>query len=139
MKAIKSFLTALLLLAAFQATAQKVKIKKGIVTIDEVETYTVDSEGDTNTLAVNGNEFITYIENYYDKWVNGMRYRPCVLLVKFLVSGRTFYTELSDKDLIKAIYKSNMVGADGKIDEDKASIFVNKYENDSLKYKLQGN
>ena len=45
-------------------------------------------------------------------------------------------TDMSEKDIIKAVHKSNMVGSDGKIDEEKLNIFINKYNNENLKYKL---
>ncbi len=137
MKYIKSVLVVLLLTISLQGMAQKVKIKKGIVAIDEVEVYKLDEEGKSNTLSTNdGNEFITYIKDGFEEWKNGMRFYTTVYIVKFLSSGRELYTDLSEKDLIKAIYKSNMVGPGGKIDEEKANIFVNKYDNESLKYKI---
>lgn len=117
--------------------SQKVKIKKDIVYIDEVETYKEDEEGKSTTIStLSGNEFITLIKDGFEEWKQGNRYYTTVYTIKFLVSGQEVLTDMSEKEILKAIYKSGMVAADGTIDEQKMNIFVNKYNNENLKFKL---
>ena len=118
--------------------SQKVKIKKDIVSIDEVEVYKIDEEGKSMTLStMAGNEFITMLRTVYKEWRNGYEFSPSVCTIKFLSNGQEVLTDMSDKDIIKVIYKSGMVNADGKIDEDKANIFINKYNDKNLKLKIK--
>ncbi|HLA55861.1 MAG TPA: hypothetical protein VK623_07155 [Flavobacterium sp.] len=126
---------------------QKVKIKKGIVTVDDVEVYKIDKEGSMETLStMASNEFLSILSTTYEVR-NEAHYRPngqnfpamitkWIFTVKFLESGKDLATDLSPKDIIKAVYKSEMVDANGKIDEEKLNIFINKYNNENLKYKL---
>ena len=142
----------IILLAVFSlfttlAVAQKVKIKKGVALIDDVEVYKVDREGGMETIAtMGGNEFVTVLSTTYEER-NPAHYRPnghnfpatitrWVYTVKFLESGRELTTDVHTKEIIKAIYKADMVAADGKIDEEKLNVLINKYNNENLKYKL---
>jgi hypothetical protein len=143
----KIVLLVLLALCTSMTFAQKVKIKKGIVSIDDVEVYKMEKEGSMETLStLDSNEFLSVLSTTYEVR-NEAHYRPhgenfpamttmWVFTVKFLESGKELVTDLAPKKLVAAVYKSNMVDADGKIDEEKLNIFINKYNNENLKYKL---
>ena len=134
----KRIFTILLVMISLVSFSQKVKIKKDIVSIDEVEVYKIDEEGKSMTLStMAGNEFITMLRTVYKEWRNGYEFSPSVCTIKFLSNGQEVLTDMSDKDIIKVIYKSGMVNADGKIDEDKANIFINKYNDKNLKLKIK--
>lgn len=133
----KRLFTVLFLTLTLASFSQKVKIKNGMVSIDEVETYKFEKEGNSETLStLSGNEFITLLKDGFEEYRSGYRYYTTVYTIKFLVSGQQILSDMSDKDIIKAIYKSGMVDADGKINEEKMNIFVNKYSNENLKLKL---
>ncbi|HEX9981522.1 MAG TPA: hypothetical protein VGB50_13255 [Flavobacterium sp.] len=144
----KKFLSvAILLLCVATISAQKVKFKKGSVLIDDVEVYKYEREGTMETISTLGStEFMTILSTSYEER-NPAHYRPhgenfpalitrWVYTVKFLASGRELVTDLNPKDIAKAVYKSGMIAEDGNIDEEKLNVFVNKYNNDNLKYKL---
>ena len=130
--------------------SQKVKLKKEKVIIDDVETYNFEKEGLSITFStLTSKEFITVLSttyqernpNYYST-PNPSKYCIQPLLnkevntIKFLESGRELFTDLSDKEIIKAVYKANLVDENGKIDEEKLNIFINKYNNENLKLKI---
>ncbi len=138
------------LIAVGSASAQKVKFKKDKAIIDDVEVYNVDKDGMTMTLATpSGNEFITILTTTYQE-KNPHHYNANnpqahrfpqfvtkeVHTVRFLKSGAELYTDLSFKDIVKNVYKSGMVDAEGNLDDEKANIFINKYNNENLKLKL---
>ncbi len=127
--------------------AQKVKIKKGVVLMDDVEIFKEEKEGDVQTFStISGKEFMSVIGTSYQER-NEAHYRKYgenfprtitkwIYTVKFFEYGKELVTDLSTKDIIKAVFQSEMVKADGKIDEAKLNVFVNKYHNENLKYKL---
>jgi hypothetical protein len=43
---------------------------------------------------------------------------------------------MAPKQIILAVYNAGMVDAEGKIDEEKLDVFITKYNNENLKYKL---
>ena len=59
-----------------------------------------------------------------------------VFTVRFLKSGSEIFTDMDHKEVIKAIYKSKLVDENGNIDEEKLTIFINKYNNENLKLKI---
>lgn len=147
MKNIKAILLIAFLALSFSATAQKVKFKRGKVLIDKVETYEINNESTVTSFStLNGKEFVSVVYTSYEEPNPASKmphtgYIPPTLkktvsTVKFLESGKEMVTNMSNKKLIKAIYKAEMVDADGNIDEDKLNIFINKYNNENLKYKL---
>lgn len=140
----------LVLMVSLTGFSQKVKFKKDKAIIDDVETYIVDRSGSMMTVAtLSGTEFISVLSTTYQEKnpahfnknnPQAFRYPEFltkeVNTLKFLKSGNELFTDLSDKEIVKAIFKSKMVDAEGNIDEEKMTIFVNKYNNDNLKYKL---
>ncbi|MCY1480842.1 hypothetical protein D3C87_171370 [compost metagenome] len=142
MKNFKIFFTILFFAVSFVGHAQKVKMKKGIVTIDEVATYKFEEEGSITTFSSNsGVEFLSVNTTDYDathssKFGRSYTYKVYVYTLRFLESGKELTTDLDLKAISKALYKSNMVDENGKIDEEKLNIFINKYNNENLKYKI---
>lgn len=147
MKTIKIIFILFVLFSSLCGFSQKVKLKKDKVLIDDVEVYTNVDEGTVNTLStLSGTEFITIVATYYDErnparnLPNGHNFpatiRKAIYTVKFLETGRELFTDLSFKDIIKSIYNSKMVDEKGEIDGDKMNIFITKYNNDNLRYKI---
>lgn len=150
MKNMKTLFTVLFVAVSLTASAQKVKIKKGIVLIDDVETYKHEKEGSMESFfTLGGKEFLTIIGNTYQEKNpahfnrnNPQAYRypefitKWVYTVKFPESGKELFTDLGVKDVIKAVYKAGLVDTEGELDEEKLSTFINKYNNENLKYKL---
>lgn len=133
----KKVVTIFFLMFTVLSFSQKVKIKDDIVSIDEVETYKIEKEGKSRTVStMTGEEFITLLKDGFEFYKAGNRHYTRVFIIRFLISGDEVYTDMSEKDILKVIYKSGMVSADGKIDEDKKNIFVNKYNDENLKIKL---
>lgn len=141
------FLLAALFLISFSGFAQKVKIKKEKALIDGVETYICKEERNMMSLStLNDTEFVAVIYTDYNapnparQGPLGHRFPATIIqsvgTVKFLGSGRELTTDMDRKDIIKAIYNAKMVDADGNIDEKKLDIFITKYDNENLKYKL---
>lgn len=147
---LKHLFSILFLCASLSGFAQKVKFKKDKALVDDVEMYKVDRDGNMMTVAtISDVEFISTVSTSYQE-KNPARYNgnnpnayrlpefltKWVVTLKFLKSGNELFTDLSEKDIIKAIYKSKIVDDEGVIDEEKMNIFINKYNNDNLKYKL---
>lgn len=143
----KKVLVLLLLSFSVLSFSQKVKFKKGNVIIDDVEIYKYDSEGSSTTLSTKeGEEFVSILSTFYEvpnparNHPGGHNYpatiKKFVYTVRFLDSGKEFYTDLGDKGVAKAIYKAELFGEDGKLDEEKIDKFINKYNNETLKLKI---
>lgn len=122
---------------------QKVKIKKGFVSIDDKTIYKFERSGYTSIVStLNGKEFLSINTNSYET-DNPSRYSSIrtidnfIHTVRFLDSDKEFTTNLSYNDICLNIYKSNLINSeDGKLDEDKVNIFIKKYNNEDLKLKL---
>lgn len=147
----KKLFTILFLLVSIASFSQKVKLKKDKVIIDDVETYKYEKEGFLHTFSTlsTSEEFISVLrteyqtrnESYYttknpSKFGISPLRSANVFTVKFLQSGRELYTEMDAKDVIKAVFKANLVDENGKIDEEKLNVFITKYNNENLKYKI---
>jgi hypothetical protein len=146
----KKILVVLLLSLSFLGFAQKVKLKKDKVIIDDVEVYNYEEEGRSITFStLKSEEFITVLSTTYQERnpahyngndPNAYRYPALidkrVFTVKFLKSGRELFTDMRDKEIIKAVFKANLVDENGDIDEEKLNIFINKYNNENLKLKI---
>ncbi|AWM13776.1 hypothetical protein NHF50_07735 [Flavobacterium sp. NRK F10] len=143
----KKVLILLLLSFSVLSFSQKVKFKKGNVLIDGVEVYKYENEGSTMTLStLGGEEFVSFLSTSYEV-PNPARSQPgghnypatlkkYVVTVRFLESGKELFTDLSSKEIAKAINKSELVSEDGSIDEEKLDKFINKYNNETLKLKI---
>ncbi len=130
--------------------SQKVKLKKDKVIIDDIEVYNYEEEGRIFTFStLKSDEFISVLSTTYQER-NPAHYNtnnphahkfPALIerrvyTVKFLKSGKELFTDLREKDVIKAVFKSNLVDENGNIDEEKLDIFINKYNNENLKLKI---
>ena len=146
----KKMLVVLFLSISFLGFSQKVKLKKDKVIIDDVEVYNYEEEGRMITFStLKSEEFITVLTTIYKErnpahynQNNPQAYRYPALIdkrvytVKFLKSGRELITDMRDKDIIKAVFKANLVDENNNIDEEKLNIFINKYNNENLKLKI---
>ncbi|PJE41444.1 MAG: hypothetical protein CUR32_09770 [Flavobacterium sp.] len=146
----KKVFTILFFVLSFSAFAQKVKLKKDKVIIDDVEVYNYERQGDTYTFStLSAVEFVTVLSTEYQvrndayyRTPNPSKYgmsplkKEFVFTVRFLKSGQEIFIDMDHKDVIKAIYKSKLVDENGNIDEEKLTIFINKYNNENLKLKI---
>jgi CRISPR/Cas system endoribonuclease Cas6 (RAMP superfamily) len=146
----KKIITILVLLVSFFGFSQKVKFKKEKVIIDDVEVFAYEKEGFMYTFStLSSVEFISVLSTIYQErnpahynQNNPQAYRFPALLnkevntVKFLKSGRELFTDLSDKEIIKAVFKAKLVNENGEIDEEKLDVFITKYNNENLKLKI---
>ena len=146
----KKAVVILFLSMSFLGFSQKVKLKKDKVLIDDVEVYNYEKEGFMYTFStLSSVEFISVLITKYQErnpaHYNGNDpyayrypafYDKEVYTVKFLKSGKELFTDLREKDIIKAVYKSNLVDEKGEIDEEKLNVFITKYNNENLKLKI---
>ena len=146
----KRIFTVLFLMLSIASFSQKVKLKKDKVLIDDVEVYNYEKEGFMYTFStLSSVEFISVLITKYQERnpahyngndPNAFRYPAFydkeVYTVKFLKSGKELFTDLREKDIIKAVYKANLVDENGVIDEAKLDVFINKYNNENLKLKI---
>ena len=74
MKNLKVILTVLFFSISLLGFSQKVKIKKDVVSIDDIEAYKIEKEGNTKILStLSGDEFISLIPNTYDFYSHGYK------------------------------------------------------------------
>jgi len=147
----KRIITVLFLVLSTVAFSQKVKFKKDKVIIDDVEMYNYDREGFMTTFStLSSQEFMSVLitqyqtrnESYYqmkdpEKYSISPYKTENVFTVKFLQSGKEMFTQMSDKEVIKAFFKANLMDENGKIDEEKLDVFITKYNNENLKLKIK--
>jgi hypothetical protein len=126
MKQLKSITTIVCLFLAFAASAQKVKLKKGEVLVDDVVWMKYDGCGmfQANCSAYNlkGDEliFIKMIDHPFDETM--------YCEVKFLgMNLMAEFEHTSIKSIFEKLYKGKVVTPEGELDEDKAALFVEKY------------
>lgn len=136
------------LVVSFIAFGQKVKLKDGSVLIDKAEVYKYDSDGVTTVSSLSEKELFVIKPSYYQVpnslyGTPGCPVNNCsklstyaIYTVKFLKNGKELVTDLSEKDLIKNVYKAGIFDTSGNIDEEKADLFIAKYSNEDLKLKL---
>lgn len=146
----KKLLIALFLCFSFLSYGQKVKFKKGIVTIDGTEFVKYNEEGFfTSYSTLNDVEFITVLSTSYEErnssyytTPNPSKYgiRPTisryVFTVKFPEFDKELTTDMYQKDFILAIYKNKIINEDGTINEENIDKFISKYNNENLKLKI---
>lgn len=129
---------------SFFAFGQKVKIKKGEVFIDDKLIYRVEDTGSSTIVSdLKGNEIVAILRTTYEVPKNRPLYgnerstwTNSIFTVRFLKNGKELLTDIAEKEIIKNLYKSNIVDEDGELDDEKVDVFVNKYNNDNLRSKL---
>lgn len=142
----KKVLFGLALIIASLTFGQKVKIKKGQAFIDDKLVYNVEDTGTGEVISdLKGNEIISILRTTYETPKNRPLYpnekstwTNVINTVRFLKNGKELLTDLNDKDIIKNLYKSNVIDESGDLDDEKVDIFINKYNNDNLRSKLGG-
>jgi len=135
----KAFFLILLTLCTSMTFAQKVKIKKDAVLIDEVLTYKVEEAGSVQILSsLSGKEFLVITSNSYQDDEDEIRIggKSWVYTLRFMDSGEMMYTDIRPKEIIAKVFNSKMVEANGTIEAKKLEDFINKYNNAKLKGKL---
>ncbi|WP_345765768.1 hypothetical protein [Chryseobacterium endophyticum] len=140
----KKVLFGLALAISCLSFGQKVKIKKGQAFIDDKLVYNVEDTGTGEVISdLKGNEIISILRTTYETPKNRPLYpnerstwTNIINTVRFLKNGKELLTDLSDKDIIKNLYKSNVIDESADLDDEKVDIFINKYNNDNLRSKL---
>lgn len=140
----KKILLSSMLIVSCMAFGQKVKIKKGQAFIDDKLVYNIEDTGTSEVISdLKGNEIVSILSTSYETPKNRPLYpnesstwRNVINTVRFLKNGKELLTDLSDKDIIKNLYKSNLIDETGELDDEKVDIFINKYNNDNLRGKL---
>lgn len=135
MKTIKTTLFIGILLLAFSANAQKVKLKKGSVLIDKVEwlTYT-DCDGFDPVCSLynaDGDEII------FLKWIDVPGVEPRTTTNKdgslnyveiiFLGEDKKYEAQKTQKQIIRDLYKAKVVKIDGTLDIEKVNRLIEKF------------
>lgn len=130
------------------AFGQKVKLKDGSVLIDKVEVYKYNEEGGTTISSLSNKELFVIKPNFYEEPNPGYGTIGCpasncqkmirrsFITFRFLDNGEEFLSDLSVKDIIKNFYSLNILKEDGTYDNEKRNLFINKFNNDNLRYKL---
>lgn len=144
----KILLGSMLLTVSCLAFGQKVKLKDGSVLIDKVEVYKYEDDGVTTVSTLSNKELFVIKPSYYElpNQFYGTASCPAnncqkmnrfaIYTVKFLKNSKELVTDLSEKDLIKNVYKAGIFDLEGKADEEKVDLFIAKYSNEDLKLKL---
>lgn len=125
------FTSILFIGAIFMANAQKIKLKKGNLLVDGIETMTYDRE-DMGTQKIhlfdkNETEQILMIKNqnetrgYYD---------DDFIQIKFLQLGETVEIKSTKtwKGLIQWLVKQKIISMDGMLNEENVPLFVKNYD-----------
>ncbi|CAI8805055.1 hypothetical protein [Chryseobacterium sp. IT-36CA2] len=126
------------------AFGQKIKVKKDKVFVDDKETYHIETNDYNFILSdLKDNEIVSVLGSTYEVPKTPPIYKnespywtKLIYKVRFLKSNKEVITDLSDKDIIKNIYKSGIFDENGTADEAKVDLFVAKYSNEDLKIKL---
>ena len=135
----KAFFLILLTLCTLMTFAQKVKIKKNAVLIDEVLTYKVEEAGSVQILSsLSGKDFLAITTNNqeHNDSPSIALFGNKVYTLRFLETGKMMYTDIGLKDIIAKVFNAKIVETDGTIEATKLEDFINKYNNKVLKSKL---
>jgi hypothetical protein len=146
----KKILFSSMLIVSCLAFGQKVKFKNDIVFIDNVETFHYEKAGENLIIyTLKDKDFISIVYNFYEEKnparfngndPNAFRYpayiKKRISTVKFLKIEKEMNTSMSDKDLMIKLSKSDLIDENGNLKEDNVDIFINKYSNEKLEYKL---
>ena len=121
----KSIISLFVLVLSISAFAQKVKIKKGFVLLDNVKIFKIEKDKTSYTLSdLNDNEIIfakrygTVAYNDYTK----------VLFSQLDISLETSENWYFSKYFIKILLKQKVINEKGELDEEKARMFAKKYD-----------
>ena len=127
--------------------SQKVKFKDENVLIDGAEVCKFEKERNNTTLLTkSGEEFVNIISTAYPV-KNPARSQPgghnypetidnYVYTVRFLESGKELFTDMSPKDIVRTLFKSELITDKAQLDNDKVDKFITKYNNENLKFKI---
>lgn len=138
----KKVLVVLLLCTAFLGYSQKVRVKKGYVTVDGTNWIKcVEPASYTFSLLDNNEEEIVFI-----KLVKIPNAEPITrynrtgdvsyFVVKFLGLNKEYELETNYKDVLKNLYLSKAINKDLTLNEEKVDRLVEKYGNEiSKKYR----
>lgn len=143
MRNFKIFFAILFFGISFSGFAQKVKLKKGDILIDEVIWLKYQDCGGfdkTCSLLDNNNEEIVFLN-----WVTVPGAEPITksnpqgnliyVEIKFLGLKKSFELQKSQKDIIKLLYNSKVINEDLTVNEEKAEAMVEKYGTEfSIRY-----
>lgn len=134
MKQLKTIAAIAFLALAFVASAQKVKLKKGDVLVDDVAWLKYDGCGGFDNVCslfnANGDEiiFIKFMQSEPSTNMLFNKYGdPNYYEVSFLGLNRKIEIREFAKEIIQILYVGKVVEADGTLNEDKVNRLVEKY------------
>jgi hypothetical protein len=133
-------LISVLFATSYNSNAQKVKIKKGIVSVDDKEYLKTNKDyGNEIISTLDGKDIIKLEWNSFDvpnparnNANDPARYNyPATIknwyaVASFLDFNITFETELSQKNIFEALYKDKVVDESGKVNEENAKSLAKK-------------
>jgi len=142
MKTFKAFLSLFIILIAFNAQAQKIKIKKGTAYVDKVEYLKFDGCGafseSCSIMNLDDEDLIVLQYHSFEK-PNPIARNPkskapyqstvteSYAELRFMDFELECEVQLSKKKLVKALYKSKVINEDGSINQENAKKFARKY------------
>jgi len=133
----KKILLGSMLIVSCLAFGQKIKIKKDVVYVDDKEWLKVEDDGlNCSVFDKKMNEiiFMKFIhQNTNDNMLFNGSGKPNYYLVKFIGTDKSIEIRELPKDILKIIYKTNVINSDLTLDQDKLNILVEKYGNDFSK------
>ena len=133
----KKILLASMFIASCFAFGQKVKIKKDIVYVDGKEWLLAEEDNfNYSIFDKNKNEiiFVKYMkQNIGDNMLFNRSGKPNYYLVRFIGTDKSIEIREFPEDILKIIYKSNVVNSDFTLNQDKLNTLVEKYGNDFSK------
>lgn len=133
----KKVLLGFALIVSSIAFGQKVKIKKDVVYVDGKEWLLTENDTfDYSLFDRNKNEiiFFKYMrQNIGNTMLFNTSGKPNYYLVKFIGTDKSIEIREFPEDILKIIYKSNVINSDFTINKDKLNILVEKYGNDFSK------
>jgi len=122
-----------LMLGALTASAQKIKVKKGLVTVDNIEYAKFEKEYGNKIIKTLDGTKIAVVKEYSFEKPNPIKrnpnskapYKATVTerysVVKFLKFDLEFETKLTTKKLMKAFYNNQVIGEGNVVSEEKAN------------------
>lgn len=142
MKIFRTLIVTLSILFAFNASAQKVKIKKGVAYVDKIEYLKLDDCGafsESCTLMNLNEDEVIVLQHYSFEKPNPIPRNPKSKApyqsivtesyeeLRFLDVEIECEVQLTKKKLIKALYKSKVFNDDGSTNIENAKKFARKY------------
>ena len=119
-----------LIVFSLSSFGQKVKIKKGIASIDGIPYVKTEKEaGNLSIYGLKSDSELIFIK-YYDPTPDNLQNTDWYYIVRFLESKKELEILKSLKGIIKLLYKDKVINENGTINEEKMDVFISKYGSD---------